>query len=220
MMPKWGEPEYVLGLLTAYNMCLPLPKRVVEFGALAGACITRPFLARNKDWEGIWIEPGPGYSQVKRIADELGNVEAHNCAVATYDGEITFHTHVTRPGASSIIPNKNRKAKLANQYKGKTRTNTVPCKRLKTLLAGRKVGLMIIDVEEYEVPIVTDMLDTDIYPAVIIVEFSSAAARKQQRELLRRRYQLLRMLLGPNNDVYIRQDVAKAAREQQCQIRF
>jgi FkbM family methyltransferase len=221
-MPKWNEQEYVYGLISAFDVAIPLPRLLVEFGALGGVCITKPFLEKHGNWKGIWIEPSPLGKEMVRVAQGMKNVETHRCAVADYDGEMEFYFHTKRHGASSHIPQHERKGKLAFNDPNPVQQMTVTCRRLSSILGDRQVGFMIVDVEEYELPILRDMIATDVLPVLLMVEFTGDEQRAEEKKVLQPHYRLLRRYMGPNNDVYLRSDVSKSMKQQrdQCRIRF
>lgn len=146
----------------------------VEIGAYDGESFSNTAFLADQGWRGLYIEPIPVYCAKTRWRHIFNRVTTEPCAISSEAGRanilmmdaLTSLSELARESYLQISWARER-AEAANKVEVRT-------KRMTEVLARRRIPkdleLMVIDVEGAEELIVTQLVESDWRPKVLIVE--------------------------------------------------
>jgi len=204
------------GVAAALVRTAGIPKFAVEIGV--GGNMDRVMtleLIERGGWMGMWMEPLVEPFSILRnfVASNELPITLVNAAITTYDGETDFYYCDECPGWSSVVVPADRTKKWHGR--AKYEKITVACRRLSEVLGDCVVGVMVIDVEELEGPILRDMMaNTMIRPAVLMVEGNTPERRFEQDGILNGSYDLVWSFQNDLDRIWVRRDLLVESRDE------
>ena len=152
----------------------------VDLGAHIGSFT---LLASGRFKEVIAVEANPAASEIlkKNVEwNELTNVEVHECAVWSHDGEVSFMPQVTNTGSSWVASRKKKPDAIS-----------IPAKSLPTILGDRRPEFWKIDIEGAEYQALKDCPEVLESAEIIITEWCVGQLERTSNATGRDYYDLL-----------------------------
>ena len=196
------EDKFLKEFIERYK--LDITKFAMEFGANDGVIGSniRHFLKNG--WSGIWVEPSrEGFAKLQVKSQGL-DVELHNVAISNKEEIVQFTYHPWHTGSGGINPHL-YKVKTKAQL-SQTKQYPVQCKRIASIVKNHTIGIMSIDTEGHDYIIAKDLLESEIYPEIVIIEGDNAEARRLQKKLFVDTGKYVRILGISFNNIFLRKD--------------
>lgn len=134
----------------------PQPGSFIDIGAHHPLRFSNTYRLYRRGWRGLNIDALPGSMRLFKLARPHDiNVE---CAVARQDGELIYH-QFDEPALNTLDAAQARHQAAHTPYRLVAQT-AVPARSLRSLLAehwapGRRIDLMNVDIEGYELPVLS-----------------------------------------------------------------
>lgn len=178
-----GEDRFIERLINNYS--LKIPRQFIDIGASDGRHANNCRRFADLEWAGAFIEPAP--EQFAELKKNCGGYKLCQCvaaAVSDADGEAEFRYFPKNPDHSTLIPGKSGKRHTVTSM-------TYGSMLEKVNMRGRQAGIVSIDTEGLEVPIVKGMLQSKPLPVFVILESNDPDSRQEQIMLMNPEYHLI-----------------------------
>jgi FkbM family methyltransferase len=173
------ESTYLAHFIRKKN--IKCPKIFIDIGAADGEKISNSYFFIKKGWQAVLTDPLPKYYQASfNLHSNNNNVQVFKYAISNTDGEVYFKENDTHSCIS----------KHGLPVESKTYFNFLK----EANFHNKEIGILSIDVEGFEVSILTQVLQTQNLPYFIISESNTPQDRSIQVDLLNQKYDLINVL--------------------------
>jgi FkbM family methyltransferase len=173
------ESQYIASFIR--NKKIKCPKTFIDIGSADGITISNSYFFIKNGWNAVLTDPLPKYYKHSiNIHKDNKNVQVFDNAISMTDGIVYFNEADTH---SKI------------HHKG-IEVESISYDNLlkKSGYINKEIGILSIDVEGFEMSILTQVLHTKNLPYFIITESNTPIERSLQIDLLNIKYDLINVL--------------------------